>query len=114
MSNTKSSAPALGPIWLGAIVMWPMLCCVVSLLWVDHRLSGIRAEVDARPPIAVLPVDDLVLQDITRRNSPDPQPSIAKVQEMGSRLADAGYVVLNKSTVYASPAQFEARPGGGK
>lgn len=115
MSDSKDVPVKSGiNVMLGVQLLWPVFCCVVTALWIDHRLSQVRVEVDARPPIAVLPVDELVLADIAKRNSADPQPSVDMVEEMGARLADAGYVVLNKSVVYASPKQFEARPGASK
>lgn len=107
----QSQSPAASPMmWVVIAGVWPLVCSLAAVLWSQYQANELRAELAARPLVAVLPVDDLVLADIAKRQSADPAPSVRLVREMADRLAGAGYIVLDQSTVFAAPEVFVARP----
>lgn len=95
-----------------SIATWvvPVLLAILILGYVEVRHRQVMAEVAARPPVAIIPVDDLVVEALARNPGLSAQAEVIRIRQAGQRLAESGYVVLNARDVYGYPRDLEARP----
>lgn len=96
------------PRWL--VVGWPVLLALVVIGVTEYRHHQVLVELSMRPPIAIIPVDEMVIATIEANPSGRVEGAIRHVREGGKRLAENGYVVLDASQVYGYPKDIEARP----
>lgn len=90
--------------------LWPLLAAIAAIGFAEIRYRQLVQELQARPPVAVIPVDDVVVEKLRANPGVDAQAEIIRVRQAGERLAESGYIVLDARTVYAYPTDLEARP----
>lgn len=78
------------------------------------KISDLRAEIDSRPPVAILDVNANVMSVIDNTPGISADAATRKTYEIGAKLARSGYVVLDRSTLVAYPDAFEVRKESGK
>jgi len=81
-----------------------MLGCAGALFYQQVQLAD---EIAARPPIAVLDVNQHLLQVLAAHPGMETQDATATVWDIGTRLAEQGYVVLRKDSLVAIPDAYE-------
>jgi hypothetical protein len=99
--------------WL-VLILWPVVVAVGAIYLVAPRalgLTALRADVAARPPIAIIDRDASILRNMGRDPSNDAMAAAqGKVDAATQKLRAAGYVVLDAKNVAAYPKDFEASP----
>lgn len=87
-----------------------VLACAAVMGFAEMRFRQAMDEIASRPPIAVIPVS----QYVTSRLSSDPsavmRDEVAHVRDVAKRLAESGYVVLDRRVVYSYPNDIEVQP----
>ena len=97
-----------GPNAIAVVLV--LLAAATSMLFTEYRYRQIRDELTVRPPIAVIPVDAIVVQGLQANPLARAEEQVQHVREIASRLATAGYVVLDQRVVYSYPTDVEVRP----
>ena len=99
-------------IWIGALWTLAMaaLGIVASHITLKSRIAALEEELQARPPIAFIPVDEIVVARINEQPGLPFEEGIKDVRDVGRRLTEAGYMVLDARYVYGYPQDIEARP----
>lgn len=104
----------LAPLSIAAMIVWPIIVAVAAIYFLAPRvlsLDGLRADVAARPPIAVIDVDGAVLKAMGKDPSNAAMSDARqKIDDAARKLRAAGYIVLDAKDVFAYPPDFEAKP----
>lgn len=107
-ASTASAAPAVGrQRGRGRLlrVVFPLLT-VAGLVTVWYELELLRAELERRPPVAIIEVAALA----PSAAGADPAAATAALRLATRRLAAAGYVVLDGQAVLAAPSDLYVPP----
>ena len=73
-----------------------------------HKIEGnVRGEIEARPPIAILDVNGIVMDELSKDRRMSAEQAATSAYKVGELLAEKGYVVIHKSSIVAYPAEFE-------
>ena len=98
------------PTWILATVLaWPTLCVVGAAWYVRSLVTELKTEVEARPPLAILDVNEQVMKHLERNPSDSADAATREVYGIGAKLAESGYIVLHKSDLVAYPEEYEVR-----
>jgi len=102
------------PTTFVVLILWPVVVALLAIYFVAPRvlhLDTLRADVGARPPIAVIDVDGAIANTLADKPSNEKLVEAQqKVQDAARKLREAGYIVLDSKNVFAYPADFEAKP----
>lgn len=84
-----------------------LLVAIAALVYMWTIVDGLKAEIDARPPIAILDVNGIAMQQIDGAPGTTAEEAQVAAYKVGETLAGNGYVVVHKSSIVAYPAEFE-------
>jgi hypothetical protein len=73
--------------------------------WCLHQIRVLQADVDARPPLAVIPVSDALVA-AAQRGGTDTEHVATQLKSLGARLRAKGYIVLNGDSLVAYPKEY--------
>jgi len=115
MTAAEKDATGWSPAQWAFVVLWPAIASAAFAWIMDTRvlhLDVLRADVAARPPIAVIDVDAAVTSKLGGAQSSNESLDAAQqsVQNAARKLRGAGYIVLDAKNVFAYPKDFEAAP----
>lgn len=107
-SNAGPQREASGHFWgqvaQTAIISAVIAAAVVAILHLAYfqpRLEAAAAAVAARPPLAVVNVDEVLRQNIN--TGMDSAAAIRAAEAQFKELGDHGYIVINNNAVLAAP-----------
>ncbi|MHB8742096.1 MAG: hypothetical protein ACYC9L_03140 [Sulfuricaulis sp.] len=99
--------------WL-VVILWPVIVALAAVYVLAPRavhVGDLRADIAARPPVAIINREGSVLRAMGRDPSNESmKAATAKVDAAVQKLRAAGYVVLDAQNVDAYPPDFEAKP----
>lgn len=87
---------------MGFALVVGLLCLAVGGSWLGYQwgLTQLAAELDRRPPVAILDVSRVAAED------EETDQRVTVLRQQAKRLAAAGYVVLDGRGVLAAPADL--------
>lgn len=85
-----------------------LIASIAALGGYVHRTESlVRGEIEARPPIAILDVNGIVMDELSKDRRMSADQAATSAYKVGELLAEKGYVVIHKSSIVAYPAEFE-------
>lgn len=115
--NTNAKAPdvlellqrRVGRLITALIVMSLILVAgvIASVWYVTKVAQSVQGDIDARPPIAILDVNGIVMSELSKDRRMSADEAAVSAYKVGETLAEKGYVVIHKSSIVAYPAEYE-------
>ena len=75
-----------------------------------QQASELSAELAARPPIAIVDVNAIVMEQLSSQPGLTAEQGAVSAYKMGEVLASKGYIVIHKGSIVAYPAEYEVAP----
>jgi hypothetical protein len=95
----------------GGWLVWVALAVAVGSAVYSHlRLRAVEAELDVRPPIAVIDISRVATEAQQTDTRADFNARLTRARDAVQRLSDAGYVVLERNQVEGYPVALEVKP----
>jgi len=108
MSDATIAQPATKPIPYGLLLGVPLAAVVLLGAWSYRTTSQLEHALAVRPPIAVVPLEQLLTAHGQDQSNVEQQ--AVRVRALAQRLKDNGYIVIDGRSLYAYPRAVEVRP----